>query len=105
ALRFMQTCKLKASGIVRVPLDKLTKTSGLTHCQLEYECIVKHSEPPFEFVDIIDIFPIRILSFDIESPTVCADDVLDRDIPFCDASKDPVLCICSNVWDSFSNRE
>jgi DNA polymerase delta subunit 1 len=102
-LRFMHSCHLRASGFFQISKKRLEVFTGRSHCQEEYVCVVNNLTPPFEPVDVVDLWPQRILSFDIESPSVVSDDVPDSDIPFCVASKDPIRCICSSIWDSYSN--
>ncbi len=70
-LQFIESCKSKPCAIMRVPRVNLqvSRRQKFSHCDLEYHCAVRHyhgGRIPFEFVDSDDLYPVVILSFDIE---------------------------------------
>jgi len=69
-LQFIEACKSKPCAIMRVPRSHLKVSKRrFSHCDQEFHCSVRHyhgGQVPFEFVDSDDIYPLVILSFDIE---------------------------------------
>lgn len=105
ALRLLVASRCEPMSTLRIPLVALQKPSWPeTSCQLEYECVVEPSKlapcvpcPPSEQMSW------RVVSFDIECPTVCSDDVPDSQISFPNAAKDPIVCICCALWNMHDN--
>jgi DNA polymerase elongation subunit (family B) len=94
-LQLLELCNGRPSGVLEVDTKDLQGVPGgrLTHCDLEFQCIMKPfmDECPIRSVEIDTIFPIVILSFDIEC-------LADNPNVFPDPEKDhPVVCICSTV--------
>jgi DNA polymerase delta subunit 1 len=93
-LQFLESCGAIPSGGIEVDIAKLcTIPQGqITHCDLEYACVVRQfvGQNPFKGVNIDEICPIILCSFDIE----CCPTEGNR---FPDAKVDPCICICSTV--------
>ena len=104
-LRFLEMFKIQAGGFISFEKKNLIKVHDYTHCNVEYKTSIGFEKVDFiKPFDVVDLWPQRIISFDIESPTVCDDSLPDNEITFCNAEKDPCRCICSTVWDTYSNK-
>ena len=93
-LDLLNTCHGRPSDGLEIDsnrLKQLTKTR-LTHCDLEFECRVTPTDCPLRPVELTELYPLVVLSFDIEC--VPGD---GRSFPSAENRNDSVITICSVV--------
>lgn len=90
-LQFIETCKAKPSGVIQIKASDIKTINGgrITHCDIEYECLFRHFYNQIESIEVDELFPIVILSFDIEC--VPAN---DKSFPNAASEDDKVIAVC-----------
>ena len=95
-LELLEACRARPSAGLEISTRALHQGDRLTHCDLEYTCKVlpfcSFEQCPLKAVELDEVYPIVIMSFDIECVPGAG-----RGFPDATKDDDAVVTICSTV--------